>query len=78
MPGSARAAGSSGEGVREDLAEFYRLSMAAMAEPLTAAGLLTAAEAAGLIARLGEPDFLGCGFAFIGAWGRRAGPPPPR
>jgi SAM-dependent methyltransferase len=27
-------------------------------------------------ARLSDPDFLGCGFAFIGAWGRRpAGPP---
>ena len=24
-----------------------------------------------LEARLDDPDFLGCGFAFIGAWGRR-------
>jgi SAM-dependent methyltransferase len=57
------------------LAEFYRLSMAAMAEPLTSAGLLTTAEAARLLARLSESDFLGCGFAFIGAWGRRTAPP---
>jgi hypothetical protein len=59
------------------LAEFYRLSVAAMAQPLTAAGVLTAAEAAALLARLDQPDFLGCGFAFIGAWGRRASPSRP-
>jgi SAM-dependent methyltransferase len=53
------------------LAEFYQLSMAALAEPLISAGFLTAGEAARLVARLGEPDFLGCGFAHIGAWGRR-------
>jgi hypothetical protein len=34
---------------------------------------VTAAEAARLIARLDEPDFMACGFAFIGAWGRRNG-----
>jgi hypothetical protein len=32
---------------------------------------MTAAEEARLDARLDDPDFLGCGFAFIGAWGRR-------
>ena len=53
------------------LAEFYRLSMATTAEPLIAAGAVTAAEAADLVARLETPGFLGCGFAFIGAWGRR-------
>jgi len=53
------------------LAEFHRLSMAAMAEQLTSAGLLTASEAARRAARVDEPDFLGCGFAYIGAWGRR-------
>jgi SAM-dependent methyltransferase len=53
------------------LAEFYRLSMAATSQPLVSTGLLTAAEAARLTARLDEPDFMGCGFAFIGAWGRR-------
>jgi SAM-dependent methyltransferase len=53
------------------LAEFHRLSMAAMAEPLTSGGLRTAGEAARQAARLDEPDFLGCGFARIGAWGRR-------
>jgi hypothetical protein len=45
--------------------------MAALAEPLISAGFLTAGEAARLVARLGEPDFLGRGFAHIGAWGRR-------
>jgi ubiquinone/menaquinone biosynthesis C-methylase UbiE len=54
-----------------ELAEFYRLSIAAMAAPLISSGVMTAAEEARLEARLDEPDFLGCGFAFIGAWGRR-------
>jgi SAM-dependent methyltransferase len=58
-----------------DLAEFYQLSMAALAEPAISAGVMTAAEAARLVARPADPDFLGCGFAFIGAWGRRPGPP---
>jgi hypothetical protein len=53
------------------LSEFYRLSMAAASEPLISSGVRTAAEAARLTARLGEPDFMACGFAFIGAWGRR-------
>jgi len=53
-------------------AEFYRLSMAATEAPVVAAGVLTTDEAGKLVRRLGEPDFLGCGFAFIGAWGRRA------
>ena len=47
------------------------LSVAAISEPLISAGVLTAAEAARLAARLDEPDFMACGFAFIGAWGRR-------
>jgi len=59
---------------RADLAEFYQLSMAALAEPMTSAGVMTAGEAARLAARPADPDFLGCGFAFIGAWGRRPGP----
>jgi 2-polyprenyl-3-methyl-5-hydroxy-6-metoxy-1,4-benzoquinol methylase len=58
-------------------AEFYRLSMAATAQPLVASGVLTAEEAAKLVTRLDGPDFLGCGFAFIGAWGRRAAGPTP-
>ena len=53
-------------------AEFYRLSMAATAEPVVAAGVLSAEEAAKLVTRLDEPDFLACGFVFIGAWGRRS------
>ena len=48
--------------------------MAALAEPMISAGIMTADEAARLAARPGEPDFLGCGFAHIGVWGRRAGP----
>ena len=36
-----------------DLAEFYQLSMAALAEPMISAGLLTAGEAARLAARPG-------------------------
>jgi SAM-dependent methyltransferase len=55
------------------LAEFHRLSTAAMSESLIASGILTAAEASRLTARLSEPDFMGCGFAHIGAWGRRNG-----
>lgn len=53
------------------LAEFHQLSIAAMTESLVAGGVLSAAAAAGLVARLSEPGFLGCGFAHIGAWGRR-------
>jgi SAM-dependent methyltransferase len=52
-------------------AEFYGLSLAALANPLAASGVMTSEEAARAIARLDEPDFLGCGFAFISAWGRR-------
>jgi SAM-dependent methyltransferase len=51
-------------------AEMYRLSFAALAEPLVASGVLTAEEAAKGITRVDEPDFLGCGFAFISVWGR--------
>jgi SAM-dependent methyltransferase len=57
------------------LAEFYQLSMAALAEPMISAGVMTAGEAARLTARPCDSDFLGCGFAFIGVWGKRAGPP---
>jgi len=42
-----------------------------MARALISSGVMTAAEEA----RLDDPDFLGCGFAFIGAWGRRPGEP---
>lgn len=54
------------------LCEFYRLSLAGLAPRLIAAGVLTADEATELIARLESPDFLSCGFAHIGAWGRRS------
>ena len=55
------------------LAEFYQLSMAATAEALISAGVIAPAEAARLTARPMEPDFLACGFAYIGAWGHRPG-----
>jgi trans-aconitate methyltransferase len=54
-----------------DLAEFYSLSMAAIGPPAVAAGALTPGEAAALVDRPHEPDFLGCGFVHIGVWGRR-------
>jgi hypothetical protein len=52
--------------------------MAATAEALISAGVLTPAEAARLTARPMEPDFLACGFAHIGAWGQRPGAPQAR
>jgi 2-polyprenyl-3-methyl-5-hydroxy-6-metoxy-1,4-benzoquinol methylase len=55
-------------------AEFYRLSMAALAGPAVATGALTPEEAAALVRRPSDPHFLGCGFAHIGAWGRRRPP----
>ena len=54
-----------------DLAEFYSLSMAAIGPPAVAAGALMPGEAAALVDRPNEPDFLGCGFVHIGVWGRR-------
>ena len=54
-----------------DLAEFYRLSMAAIGPPAVEAGALSAAEAAALVERPEDSDFLACGFVHIGAWGRR-------
>ena len=54
-----------------DLAEFYRLSMAAVGPPAVDAGALTPEHAAALAERPTHPDFLGCGFVHIGVWGRR-------
>ena len=54
-----------------DLAEFYRLSMAAIGPPAVEAGALTPAEATALVERPEESDFLACGFVHIGVWGRR-------
>jgi SAM-dependent methyltransferase len=53
------------------LCEFYRLSLSAMAPQLIASGVVSSKEAAQVIARLDSPDFLACGFAHIGTWGRR-------
>ena len=55
------------------LAEFYRLSLAAIAPAAVAAGVLTGEQAAAQIELLSRPDFLGCGFAHIGVWGRLPG-----
>ena len=52
--------------------EFYRLSVIGMSPGLIEAGVLTADEATELLARVDSPDFLACGFAHIGAWGRRS------
>jgi SAM-dependent methyltransferase len=53
------------------LCEFYRLSLSAMAPRLIASGVLSSGEASQVIGRLESPEFLACGFAHIGAWGRR-------
>jgi predicted trehalose synthase len=53
------------------LAEFHQLSLAAMDQRCIDAGIKTEAEARAQIDRLAQPDFLGCGFAHIGVWGRR-------
>jgi len=54
-----------------DLAEFYQLSQAALAGPKVQAGVLSPEQAAALIGRPADDDFLGCGFVHIGVWGRR-------
>jgi SAM-dependent methyltransferase len=54
-----------------DLAEFYRLSQAALAVPKVQAGALSLGQATALIDRPDDDDFLACGFVHIGAWGRR-------
>jgi hypothetical protein len=53
------------------LAEFYRLSMAAIGPPAVEAGALTSEQAEALVERTTQPDFLACGFVHIGVWGRR-------
>ena len=53
------------------LAEFYSLSMAAIGPAAVEAGALTVEQAAALVDRPTNSDFLGCGFAHIGVWGRR-------
>jgi hypothetical protein len=55
------------------LAEFYRLSMAALGPPTVQAKALTAVQAAALVDRPTQADFIGCGFVHIGVWGRRPG-----
>jgi trans-aconitate methyltransferase len=54
-----------------ELAEFYRLSMTAIGPPAIEAGALSPEQATALADRPTRPDFLACGFAHIGVWGRR-------
>ena len=51
-------------------AEFYQLSLGAMQQRCVEAGTLTPGEAQALSARPADPDFLGCGFAYVGVWGQ--------
>jgi SAM-dependent methyltransferase len=53
------------------LAQFYRLSMAALGPPTVNANALTPEQAAALVDRPNQADFIGCGFVHIGVWGRR-------
>ena len=53
------------------LAEIYSLSMAAIGPAAVEAGALTTEQATALVDRPTNPDFLACGFAHIGVWGRR-------
>jgi hypothetical protein len=54
-----------------ELAEFYKLSQAALASPKVQVGALSHAQATALIDRPGDDDFLACGFVHVGVWGRR-------
>jgi trans-aconitate methyltransferase len=53
------------------LAEFYRLSMAAIAPAAVDADALTVEQADAHVMRQAQPDLLACGFVHIGVWGRR-------
>jgi ubiquinone/menaquinone biosynthesis C-methylase UbiE len=53
------------------LAEFHRLGLSAIAPRAVAAGALSPAQAAALVERPRQQDFLACGFVHIGVWGRR-------
>lgn len=53
------------------LAEFHRLGVAAIGPEAVRAGALTAEQAAALVERPTQPDFLAFGFVHVGVWGRR-------
>jgi SAM-dependent methyltransferase len=53
------------------LAEFYRLGIATIGPHAVEAGALTAEQAAALVERPTQPDFLSFGFVHVGVWGRR-------
>jgi ubiquinone/menaquinone biosynthesis C-methylase UbiE len=55
------------------LAEFYRLSFAAIGPSAVQAGALAPEQAAALVEQPTHRDFLACGFVHIGVWGRRPG-----
>jgi SAM-dependent methyltransferase len=54
-----------------DEAEWYRLSMLALKEPVLESGALSEAEFADAYATLDEPGFFEPGFIFVGAQGQR-------
>jgi hypothetical protein len=54
-----------------DQAEWYRLSMLALQEPVLASGALTEAEFEEAFAVLDEPGFCEPGFVFVRAHGTR-------
>jgi len=56
------------------LAEFHRLSLAAIGPRAVHAGALTQEQASALRTLPTRPDFLACGFVHIGVWGRRPRP----
>jgi hypothetical protein len=51
-----------------DLAEFYRLSQAALALPKVQVGALSLDEATAITDRPNDDDVLACGFVHIGVW----------
>ena len=68
---SAQTPNSTSSRQEHPLAEFYSLSMTAIGPPAVEAGALTVEQATALVDRPTNPDFLACGFAHIGVWGRR-------
>lgn len=53
------------------VADWYRLSMAALRPAVLAAGTATEEQIDEQVTRLADPGFVALGFTWIGAWGRR-------
>jgi ubiquinone/menaquinone biosynthesis C-methylase UbiE len=53
------------------LADFYRLSAAAVGPQAVRAGALSPEQAQEYIAHASRDDFFACGFVHVGVWGRR-------